>query len=485
MLPRPPGCRGATSKVTYMGENPNRIEALFAEGNRLMAAGAASRAEACFREVITLEPDCAEAHTNLGLLLEQGGTLAEAERHYRYSLLLNPGSANTHLNLGVLLAGQKQFEEAEAAYLRALAIAPGFSAAWSNLGVLQACRKQEKCAEQSYRKALEFDPDYRLAHFNLSYLLLRQGRFEEGWRCLEARNWYAQMEEDLPCPRWRGEPLAGLSLLITFEAGHGDMIQFCRYTGILKARGAARITLICHPALKTLFSGLAAVDALFSFDEIVPLQNWDFWTPPLSMPLYCATRLDSIPAELPYLRAERDKVARWESMLSGECLPSDVRVGVVWKGSANFENDADRSLPGLGVLEPLGAVSGVRFFSLQKGAGEDEAAKPPAGLPLVNLGPLIEDFADSAAIVVNLDLVICVDTAVAHLSGALGKRCWVMLPDFKTDWRWLAGGADSPWYPGVMRLFRQPRMGEWGTVVAEITEALQILVPALSAATLP
>jgi len=438
-----------------------------------MAAGDAREAETCFREAIRLVPDFAEAHANLGLLFDQEGMLAEAECHYLYSITLNPDLGKNHMNLGVLLANQKRFEEAEAAYRCALELIPDLPAVWLNLGVLQACRKQEKEAELSYRRAIELDPDYRLAYFNLSYLLLRQGRFEEGWHCLEKRDWYAKLEKNIPFPRWRGESLKGRSIMIGFEAGHGDMIQFCRYAAVLKVQGATRVTLICHPALKTLFTTMDGVDDVYAFDETFPPSQWDFWTPPLSMPLYCHTRLDSIPADIPYLRTDRKLVERWSSVLSRECVPSDVRVGLVWKGSTRFESDADRSLSNLKTLESLGTIAEVRFFSLQKGAGEDEAASPSVGLPLVNLGPQISDFADSAAIVVNLDLIICVDTAIAHLAGALGKDCWVLLPYYKTDWRWLTERIDSPWYPGVMRLFPQPRMGDWATVVDAVRVALE------------
>jgi Tfp pilus assembly protein PilF len=456
-----------------MSQDRKRAEALFFEGNRLMAAGDASAAEACFREAIELAPDFAEAHGNLGLLLDRAGRLDEAEHHYRQSIGLDPDCGQIRLNLGALLAGQKRFDEAEAAYQQAIELMPGSPAAWSNLGVLQACRKQEEAAELSYRTATALDPDYRLAYFNLAYLLLRQGRYEEGWPCFEKRDWYEQLEKRLPCPRWQGEPLAGRSLLIGFEAGHGDMIQFCRYARVLKGEGAARIAVICHPALKTLFATLRGVDAVHAFDETLPPSQWDFWTPPLSIPFHCRTRLDSIPEELPYLRAEPERARGWSAMLCAQCEPDDLRVGLAWKGNPKFENDADRSLPGLRTIESLGTVAGVRFFSLQKGVGEDEAANPPPCLPVANLGPQLADFADTAAVVANLDLVICVDTAVAHLAGALGKDCWVLLPDYKTDWRWLDGRADSPWYPGVMRLFRQPRMGDWGSVVAEVDAALR------------
>lgn len=459
-----------------MSKNRVDAEALFHEGNRHMAAGCAREAEAGFREAIRLMPDFAEAYANLGMVLEDQDRPEEAESCYRRSLALDPDLGQTHLNLGGLLLKQKRFDEAEAGFRLAIELMPGSPAAWSNLGVLQACRKQEEQAEQSYRLAMAMDSDYRVAPFNLSYLLLRQGRFEEGWRCLEARDWYARLREKLSCPRWRGESLQGRSLLIGFEAGHGDMIQFCRFAAVLKAQGAARIDILCHPALQTLFTTLDGVDGVLSFDQPLPPRQWDFWTPPFSMPCYCQTRLDSIPAVLPYLRADRDLMEKWSNVLSATHAPSAVRVGLVWKGNPRFENDADRSLADLQIMAPLGAIAGVQFFSLQKGPGEDEALHPPTGLPLVHLGAQIFDFADAAAIIANLDLIICIDTGYAHLAGALAKECWVLLPDYKTDWRWLTGRTDSPWYPGVMRLFRQPRMGDWETVMAEVRESLQKFV---------
>lgn len=462
--------------MSLKSEDVASAETLFHQGTRHMAEGDARLAEDCLRKAIRLDPELAEAHANLGLLLDQSGMPVEAEAHYLHSIICNPDLGQTHLNLGALLADQKRFEEAEAAYRRALELMPDSPAAWSNLGVLHACRKQEEGAERSYRMALALDADHRLAQFNLSYLLLRQGRFEEGWRCLQARDWHNPLEARLDCPRWRGEPLEGKSLLIGFEAGHGDMIQFCRYAAVLKAHGAARITIICHPALHTLFATLDEVDSVVALDQPLPPASWDFWAPPFSIPLHCQTRLDSIPASLPYLRADKEQAEHRASMMIGGGAPTDVRIGLAWKGNTRFENDADRSLPGLETLAPLGTIAGTRFFSLQKGAGEDQAADPPSGLPLVNLGPQISDFADTAAIIENLDLVISVDTAVAHLAGAMGKTCWLLLPDYKTDWRWLAGRSDSPWYPDVMRLFRQPRMGDWTTVVTEVSGALKQFV---------
>lgn len=452
-------------------ERPH-AEEFFFEGNRRMAAGDSSGAEICFREALRIAPDFAEAYANLGLLLDKRGAADQAEFYYRRSIALDPDYAQTHLNLGALLAQRKRFEEADAAYHQAILIDPRAPAAWSNLGVLHACMKREEDAERYYRTAMNLDEAYATARFNLSYLLLRQGRFEEGWYCLEARDSYAVPAAPLTCPRWQGEALSGKNLLIGYEAGHGDMIQFCRYAAMLKAQGASSITMICHPALKRLFATLDGVDTLISLDEQIPTSGWDFWTPLFSIPYHCKTRSNSIPAAIPYLHAAPELIARWAS-----ALPADgLRVGLAWKGNPNFENDADRSLPGLDVLAPLSTIAGARFINLQKGAGEDEARQPPAGFLLLHLGDGITDFADTAAIVAHLDLVICVDTALAHLAGALGKPCWVLLSDYKTDWRWLAGRSDSPWYPGVVRLFRQPEMGNWTAVIAEVGAALEQLL---------
>jgi len=456
-----------------LGKDRVMAEMLFMEGSRHLSGGDLLKAQECFRKAILLDPDFAEAHANLGMVLDERGMTGEAEHHYRHSISVNPFIARTHMNLGVLLAGRKRFEEAQAEYRQALDLMPDSPEAWTNLGVLQACRKQEREAEQSYRTAIELDPGHRAAYFNLSYLLLRQGRYDEGWQCFERRRWYVNLENSLRCPRWKGEPLGGRTILIGFEAGHGDMIQFCRYAAVLKKKGASRVDIVCHPALRTLFANMDGVNRVLAAEESFESPEWDFWTPPLSIPYHVKTRLDSIPADIPYLRADEGLAEKWSGVLSAVGPPGEVRVGLVFKGNPRFENDVERSLPSLKTLGPLWDAKGVRFISLQKGQGEDEAADPPDGLPLVNLGSRITDFADTAAVVVNLDLIICVDTAVAHLAGALGRDCWVLLPDYKTDWRWLDGRTDSPWYPGVMRLFRQKTMGDWTGVVDEVRLSLK------------
>jgi len=306
----------------------------------------------------------------------------------------------------------------------------------------------------------------------LSYLLLRQGRFEEGWYCLESRNCDNALVAHFTCPRWQGEALLNKSIVISYVAGHGDAIQFCRYVAVLKTLGAQSITLVCHPALKILFDVLEDVDTVITFDEKLPESNCDFWSSLLSLPYYCNTRIDSIPANIPYLHAPSDLIEKWASRLPDKTF----RVGLAWKGSELFENDAERSLPSLKILAPLWAIPGITFISLQKGSGESDSAYPPGGLKLLDLGPELHNFADTAAVISNLDMVICVDTAVAHLTGALGKPCWVMLPEYKTDWRWLKNRPDSPWYPSAMRLFRQTTIGNWTTVVNQLADALGQLI---------
>lgn len=443
-----------------------RAEALFFEGTRRMAAGDAAGAEQSFRGALRLAPELAEAHANLGILLENRGAADAAVACYRRSIALNPHYAQTHSNLGCLLAARKDFAAAEAAHRSAVALAPDSAAAWSNFGVLLASLQREDEAERCQRTALACDPAYGRARFNLSYLLLRQGRYAEGWACLEARPW-AQPPAGIDCPRWQAETLAGKALLILPEGGHGDMIQFCRYLPLLKAQGAARITLVCHPALRALLATLAGVDAVVAADGALP-SGHDYWCYPLSLPHLCGTDLASIPATIPYLHALPERLARWAPQLPA----TGLRVGLAWRGNPAFENDADRSLPTLGLLAPLGDIAGVCWVSLQKGAGAEEAHAAAPGLALTDLGAAIDDFADTAAIVAQLDLVICVDSAVAHLAGALGTPCWVLLPDYKTDWRWLTARDDTPWYPQRMRLLRQPRAGDWAAVIEAVRTAL-------------
>ncbi|GBG12772.1 uncharacterized protein NMK_0307 [Novimethylophilus kurashikiensis] len=448
----------------------SQAEALFLEGNRLLAAGDLSGAEAAFKQALTLVPDFIEAHANLGLIYNLSNSPQEAEHHYRQALTLAPQVAQIHLNFGALLAKVKRFEEGESAYRQAIALQPDYAAAWSNLGALLAGLNRDEEAEQCHLKALAIDPDYEKARFNLAYVLLRQGRFEEGWTYFEARDWHASLAAHLTCPRWQGESRVGKKLLIGYEGGFGDVLQFCRYIPLIKRLSAAEITLFCHPQLKSLLTTLEGVDAVIGYDEALPSDGWDAWLPLLSAPFVFGTRADSIPAALPYLKAEPERMQHWAPRLP----ETGFRVGLVWKGSPNHDNDADRSLSSLACLAPLTDIPGIQFVSLQKGAGEDETQL--GSHSLIPLGREIQDFADTAAILAQLNLLISIDSAAAHLAGALGIPCWVLLPAYQPDWRWLNTGETSPWYPDVMRLFRQRRMGDWEKVIAQVAASLAIWV---------
>lgn len=452
-----------------MDDSANTVQTLFDAANQQLAKGAPDAAERLLRQALALAPDEAALHANLALTLAARAAVGEAETAFRTALALAPATVQIRINFGNFLHQQKRFTEAEALYRESLRRFPAAPGLWSNLGMLLTCLHRETEAEHCLRTALSLVPDHANAGFNLAYLLLRQGRYEEGWAYFERRDWYARLGQALGLPRWQGEPLAGKAILIGIEAGHGDMIQFCRYAAQLKEAGAARVSLICHPALKTLLAGQCGIDDALALDDPAPDgMHWHYWVPAMSLPYLFATRLDTVPAALPYLHADPQRMATW-----APCLDQDgLKVGLVWRGSAKFENDDQRSLPSLQLLEPLAKVPGIHFVSLQKGPGEDELRRVDLPFPLHDLGGRVADFADTAAIIAQLDLVISVDTAVAHLAGALGRPIWLLLPDYKTDWRWLAERTDSPWYPGVMRLFRQPRGGNWRPVVAAVHDAL-------------
>ena len=454
---------------------------LFSEGNDKVTAGDFAGAELLFREALALNPLFPQAHANLGYLLDRRGALGDAEISLRTAISMAPQLAGVRLNLGALLLQQKRLDEAEAVYAMALQIEPDSSPLWSNLGSLYVAMQRFDDAETCLNKAMQLDTENRKAPFNLAYLRLREGRFKEGWALFEARDWYATMEQHFLFPRWRGQPLQGHSVMLSFEAGHGDVIQFCRYATLLKSRGAGRIGLVGHPALTRLMRSLPALDEVISFTDNVPREGYDYWLPLMSAPHYChvadtdadadadADADSSVYAEVPYLYPDADLQTLWAPRIP----VGRRRIGLVWKGNPAFENDRDRSLPSLATLQPLWSVANITWVSLQKGRGEDEALDINCSYPLTHLGGAMQDFADAAAILSQLDLLISVDTAMAHLAGAIGTPCWLLLPDYMTDWRWGTGRSDSVWYPDTIRLFRQSSDQQWAPVIHALVNALQ------------
>ena len=468
-----------------IGLDPEDEAALANLAVHLAATGRSAEAETCYRRVLALNPDHAAAHTNLGLLLQNQQLLDAAEMHLRRALALAPESAAIVSNLGNLLAQRDAPIEAEACLRRALALDPDWAAAHNSLGVLLDTLRQDAAAEAHFRRALELRPGYPLARLSLAYLLLAQGRFDEGWPLYEARHDPALPDNgiappDVPFPRWHGESLAGRALLIWPEQGLGDQIQFCRYVPRLKALGAARITLVCQRPLHALFETIPGVDRVVAADVVdnvfqvdaAALAGHDVWSFPVSLATLLRTDLSTLPqAPLPYLHAAPQRIETWARRCADHA-DGMLRVGLVWRGNPRHHNDAERSLPGLATLAPLWSVSGVRFFSLQAGSVGLAALAPPPGQPLLHLGSEFVDFADTAAALAAMDLLICVDTSIAHLAGALAMPCWVLLPQHRTDWRWLRERDDSPWYPTGMRLFRQTQRGDWATPIEHVRAAL-------------
>lgn len=433
-----------------------------------------SQAETIYRQALAVLPNDAGLQSNFGLLLENLGRLDEAEVCQRDALRLAPDSPPICSNFAGLLMRLGRVEAAERLYREAIRLEPEFATAHSNLGVLLTDSGREALAEACFRRAFELQPDNLQARMNFGQWLLMQGRLAEGWPLYEGRQFVFDQGRGEPMlrrpdfPQWQGESLRGKRIIVLPEQGLGDEIQFVRYLAWLKAQAPEQLTLICRPQQKALLATLHGPDQVVGLDEVEPhlAQRYDYWVLLLSLPLYAGTTLASIPTAIPYLFPDPVRQARFAPLLAGE----GRRVGVVWKGNPKHLNDAERSLPSLEVLALLWRVEGIRFFSLQKSALE--LAWPPS-LPLVDLGSMIDDFADTAAVLSQLDLLICVDTSVAHLAGALGLPCWVLLPCYKPDWRWLIKREDSPWYP-TMRLFRQEQRGDWQAPVARLHDALQV-----------
>ena len=393
------------------------------------------------------------------------GDLAAAEKHYRRLLNSDSHNALLHNNLANVLRKTEQWTQAHAHYLQALEAAPAAAKIRNNLAGMFEELEQYDRAEAEYRHALALQPDFAEARFNLGLLLLSGGHYSQGWQYYEARAQLFREHGSLPFPQWQGEDVTGKTFWLLPEQGYGDTIQFVRYAALLKARGAAQISVLCNPPLAPLLSTAPGIDTLITRPEA--LKTHDYWDSLVSLPGRFNTLLESIPAPIPYLSVFAERVQTWGARLPKEGL----RVGLVWQGNPEHGNDAQRSLRHFSELEPLWSIQGIRFVSLQMGPAEEQTETCEARQPIVRLGHEINDFGDTAAIVAQLNLVICVDTAVAHVAGALGIACWVMLPRRGADWRWLHIGSQSRWYPDGMYLFRQSKAG-WPALIEEVKNAL-------------
>lgn len=411
------------------------IESCYQLGVRLKEQGNLVEAERCFREIVEYAPHLPDPQHSLGVVLQLQERLPEAIEHYRTAVALDPCFVKSHYNLATALWQIGQYDEA---------------IDW-------------------LRKTLVLDHTHAEAHLNLGMLLMLTGNMAEGLKEYEWR-WQvpgcAIPKRDFGKPTWNGSPLAGRVLFIHSEQGLGDILQFIRYVPLAGSLGGKVIVSVPH-SLHALFAEIEGVVAVVGTDG--PFPEFDVQIPILSLPFAFGTTADTIPAQIPYLRPDPMKAAAWQCLLTGDKY---FRIGLVWQGSNKHHNDSNRSIP-LALLASLWEVPGVSLYTLQLGEGATQVASLSPGLRLIDLTDRIADFSDTAALVVNLDLIITVDTAVAHLSGALGRRVWVALP-YKADWRWGYKGEWTPWYP-TMRLFRQTTAGDWRGVIDQIREELSRL----------
>ncbi len=441
---------------------PGHLETLIAYARALLGCGRAVEARDAATRATTLAPSSAEGWFLAGTAARATGDARAAIGALRRAIGLVPAHASAHLNLGSAMADLDRFEEAERHMRRATELDPALPEAHASLSWLLAGMGDLAKAKQAARTAIDLRPDFPQAHWNLSFACLLGGDFEEGWREYEWRkrhDFYSRDFRRLPGPEWRGEALAGRTILVQAEQGLGDTIQLARFLPMLAARGAT-VRLACAAPLIPLLRQAPGVSAVVPREA--PARTYDVWVDQMSLPGLLNTRLETIPGSLGYLRADPARAAVWD-----RTLPSGPRIGLVWSGNPRHSNDLRRSIP-TGCLAALMPVLDTSFVSLQVGPRSGEITEL-FGLPDRSAG--LVDFAETAALVANLDLVIAVDTSTAHLAGALGVPVWVMLP-YVPDWRWMTGRGDSPWYRS-MRLFRQTRPGDWSGPFEDIAGALR------------
>jgi len=435
-------------------------------GILLASKGNFIEAEVRFRRAIASRPDFPEVQNNLSDLLRLGGRLDAAEASARTALRLRPAYPSAQVNLANALRDSGRFEEAQRWYRQALGAEPEHPEGLNNLASLLFDLGQVDEAIGHYRSALALKPDYADAHTNLALALLLGGCFEEGWREYE---WRWRQGKNRPHlrnftqPLWNGEDIGDQVLLIHAEQGFGDTLQFCRFVPFLAA--GRRVVLEVQAPLKALLADLPGIEAIVARGDVLPA--FDVHCPLLSLPRILGTEIAGIPAETRYLQADRDRVAGWRRRL--DAYPG-LKIGLAWAGNPAMGADRRRSIA-LEQFSILADLPGVTFISLQKGPAATET--PPPGLVLLDWTDELSDFAQTAALVEALDLVISVDTAVVHLAGALGRPIW-LLNRFDRCWRWLLDRDDSPWYP-TLRQFRQNEPGDWDSVLDRTHAAIERL----------
>jgi tetratricopeptide (TPR) repeat protein len=455
-----------------LARTPTHVGALDNKGVALREIGRPQDALASHDAALARQPNYAPAHNNRGATLHALGRYDEALAAYDRSLALSPDEPETHNNRATTLQGLGRYDEARTAYGQALTLRPQYPDALANRAVLSDLTGDHHAALADYEAALALRPEDPSIRFNAGVCRLRLGDLAQGWRDFESR-WQTRLmapeRRDLGKPRWTGDRVG--NILLHAEQGFGDTLQFCRYAKLVADRGI-HVTLEVQPPLVTLLRRLDPRIAVIARGDVLP--DFDAHAPLMSLPLIFNTTLDTIPFPDGYLT--HDPGLSFPSWPDVSRPPTRQRlVGLVWAGSPRTHApdlraaDQRRSLR-LSQLAPLASVRGLTFVSLQKGEAAAQAATPPAGMTLLDRSETLTDFAATAALIATLDLVIAVDTAVAHLTGALGIETWV-LNRFDTCWRWLLDCDDSPWYASL-RLFRQPTLGDWDSAIGQLVQAL-------------
>ncbi|MGD0462614.1 MAG: tetratricopeptide repeat-containing glycosyltransferase family protein [Tepidisphaeraceae bacterium] len=429
-------------------------------------AGRVAEAEKIYRRLLIEAPQQPDVPNLLGSICAKSDRMEEAEELFRRAVRLNGDFAEYHKNLAAACRRLGKTDEAIAEARRAIELEADYAEAYLNLAsaLIDAGRQGEAAAAMA--RTLEIRPDYAEAHYNLAIQLLLHGDFERGWKEYE---WRTRLKSpiaarEFSAARWDGGDLGGKTILLWGEQGLGDVIQFVRYVPRVLERGAKVVLEVFMPLVRLFQHSVQGVKVAIAGQ---PLPSFDVHFPILSLPLALGTTLAAIPAPTPYLAAPAELVRLWGRRFNDG--GRSLRVGLVWAGRRMHINDRNRSMR-LNQLAGLKDIAGASFYSLQKGPPRAQIADGAFAGRLIDWTDQLDDFADTAGLMANLDLVITVDTAVAHLAGAIGKRTWLLLST-PPDWRWLLERSDSPWYP-TMQLFRRNRADDWSGVIASVAEAL-------------
>lgn len=435
------------------------------------AAGRLDEAEATLDRLLERDPNIAEAIHLKGVLAIRQGRTAEGAALMQRSLEIGPVKHYYLRNMCEVFRTLGRYDEALEYGRQAVAADPADPICHANLSVLHYERGEPMDAILSGERALAINPSLPGAHFGLAEALLLRGEFERGWEEYEWRFRMPGVPTLMPIegvPQWDGQPLESGRLMLIADQGFGDGIQFCRYIP-WAAQRCSEVVVACSRELQPLIGQIPGIAQMFDRWETAPASV--AYLPLSGLPRLHGTTLDNIPADIvPYLKPDPARVAKWKARIDELAAPHHRRIGLVWAGRPTHKNDRNRSVA-LSRLSALTDIPGVTYVSLQKGPAEAQVGDYFGLAPLVNLGPEVDEFTDSLAIMDGLDLVVTVDTAVGHLAGAMGKRVFIMLP-YAPDWRWLEARSDTPWYPSA-RLFRPPTPQNWDAVTAEVAGAIR------------